>query len=169
VEIDRERVLSALTEAADRVYWPASAPEIKVPVELLKAVAWQESGWQANIVACDGGVGLMQLMPDTVATVNRRFGRAYDVNDYRDNAALGANYLAWLIKYFGDVHFNGDYRLDTTGPCADPTAPCLINAVLAAYNFGFGAVERSGRVVIPNPRYVSNVRALMTECECLRF
>jgi hypothetical protein len=43
-------------------------------------------------------------------------------------------------------------------------APCLINAVLSAYNYGFGRVDTAEKLVIPNPRYVENVRALLTEC-----
>jgi hypothetical protein len=163
------QVKQALTEAAGRTYWPTSAPSIKVPLNMVKAVAWQESGWQSNIIACDGGIGLMQVMPDTAEYVNWRFGKSYDINDYQDNALLGANYLAWLIKYFGDVYFGGDYTLVYDGACASHTAPCLVNAVLAAYNYGFGAVDTAEGIVIPNPRYVENVRALMTRCECLSF
>jgi hypothetical protein len=162
----RAQVKTALTEAAGRTYWPTSAPSIKVPVDLVKATAWQESGWQSNIIACDGGVGLMQVMPDTAEFVNNRFGQSYDINKYADNATLGANYLAWLIKYFGDVYFEADYTLDG---CASSTDLCLLNAVIAAYNVGFGAVDTTNGLVIPNPRYVANVRALMTECECLAF
>ena len=168
-QASRAEVKEALTEAAARTYWPKSAPSIKVPLNMIKAVAWQESGWQSNIIACDGGVGLMQVMPDTAEYVNWRFGQSYDINDYRDNAALGANYLAWLIKYFGDVYFGGDYTLVYDGECASHTAPCLVNAVIAAYNYGFGAVDTDQGIVIPNPRYVENVRALMSECECLSF
>ncbi len=163
----RAQVKQALTAAAGRTYWPTSAPSIKVPLNLVKATAWQESGWQSNIVACDGGIGLMQVMPDTAAFVNQRFGKSYDVRDYEDNATLGANYLAWLIKYFGDVYFDGDYSLGDCG--SGNTEPCLLNAVIASYNFGFGAVDTDAGLVIPNPRYVQNVRALMTECECLNF
>ena len=158
-----------LTEAAGRTYWPVSAPGLQVPVPLVKAVAWQESGWQAHIVACDGGVGLMQVMPGTAAFVNNRFSQAYDINSPADNAVLGANYLAWLIKYFGDVYFGGDYTLRGTGDCATHTDPCLLNAVVAAYNVGFGAVDTDAGLVIPNKRYVENVRALMTECVCLSY
>ncbi|MFC0528397.1 lytic transglycosylase domain-containing protein [Phytohabitans kaempferiae] len=165
----RAEVKQALTAAAGRTYWPTSAPSIKVPVNLVKATAWQESGWQSHIVACDGGIGLMQVMPDTAAFVNQRFGQSYDVRTYTDNATLGANYLAWLIKYFGDVYFERDYTLVSSGDCASHTAPCLINAVIAAYNYGFGAVDTDAGLVIPNPRYVENVRALMTNCECLSF
>jgi len=35
---------------------------------LVKAVAWQESGWRM-VTAADGGIGIMQLMPDTVTWV----------------------------------------------------------------------------------------------------
>jgi soluble lytic murein transglycosylase-like protein len=161
----RAQVKEALTAAAGRTYWPTSAPSLKVPLNLVKATAWQESGWQSNIIACDGGIGLMQVMPDTAAFVNQRFGQSYDVRDYKDNATLGANYLAWLIKYFGDVYFEGDYTLVECGV----TELCLLNAVIASYNFGFGAVDTDNGLVIPNPRYVRNVRALMTECECLSF
>jgi soluble lytic murein transglycosylase-like protein len=166
--ISRTAAKQALTAAAGRTYWPVSAPDIQVPVNLVKATAWQESGWQSNIIACDGGVGLMQVMPDTAAFVNQRFEQSYDIDVPADNATLGANYLAWLIKYFGDVYYASDYTIDEAD-CATRTSPCLLNAVIAAYNFGFGAVDTDDGLVIPNPTYVANVRALMTECECLAF
>jgi soluble lytic murein transglycosylase-like protein len=164
----RAEAKAALTEAAGRTYWPTSAPSIKVPLELVKATAWQESGWQSNIVACDGGVGLMQVMPGTRDYVNMRFDQNYDIGAYRDNALLGANYQAWLIKYFGDVYFDHDYSVDAAD-CADAADLCLLNAVIAAYNVGFGAVDTDAGLVIPNKQYVQNVRALMTDCECLSF
>ncbi|HTF07887.1 MAG TPA: lytic transglycosylase domain-containing protein, partial [Asanoa sp.] len=159
---------AALTDAAGRVYWPSSAPSLRVPLDLVKATAYQESGWQSNIIACDGGVGLMQVMADTATFVNQRFDKSYDINEYRDNAALGANYLAWLIKYFGDVYFEGDYSPDPAD-CADHRDLCLLNAVIAAYNFGPGAVDTDAGLVIPNPQYVDNVRSLMTNCVCLNW
>ncbi|GIF67948.1 hypothetical protein Ais01nite_59830 [Asanoa ishikariensis] len=158
----------ALTDAAAITYWPTSAPSIKVPLNLVKATAWQESGWQSNIIACDGGIGLMQVMADTAAFVNQRFDKSYDIKAYRDNAQLGANYLAWLIKYFGDAYFESDYSVDAAD-CASHSDLCLLNAVIAAYNFGPGAVDTPDGLVIPNPRYVDNVRSLMTNCECLSF
>ena len=79
---------------------------------LLKATAWQESGWQSNIYACDGGVGLLQVMPDTADWMNQRFERATRSTTYQDNAYLGATYLAWATKYIGDMYFESDFRLD---------------------------------------------------------
>lgn len=161
----REQVKTALEAAAARTYWPTSAPQIKVPANLVKAVAWQESGWQSNVVACDGGVGLMQVMPDTARFVNQRFGQSYNIDNYQDNAFLGANYLAWLIKYFGDVYFQGNYDLTVR----DPDNPVLLDAVIAAYNVGFGNVDTSQGLVIPNRQYVNNVEALMSNCLCLSY
>ncbi|MGI5148809.1 lytic transglycosylase domain-containing protein [Plantactinospora sp. CA-294935] len=167
-QASRAQVKQALTEAAGRTYWPSSAPSIRVPVDLVKATAWQESGWQSNIIACDGGVGLMQVMPDTAAFVNQRFDQSYDIDAYRDNATLGANYLAWLIKYIGDAFFESDYGVSAED-CRTELNSCLLNAVISAYNFGPGAVVTDDGLKIPNPQYVRNVRALMTECECLAF
>ncbi|MFI6329608.1 transglycosylase SLT domain-containing protein [Micromonospora chersina] len=165
----RSQVKSALSDAAARTYWPTSAPDIKIPLTLMKATAWQESGWQSNIVACDGGIGLMQVMPATADWMNQRFGQSYDIDDYQDNAYLGGTYLAWLTKYIGDMYFESDYRLDAA-LCTSELNSCLLNAVIAAYNYGHGAVAREGEpLAIPNPQYVRNVRALMTECVCLSY
>ncbi|MGS2615175.1 transglycosylase SLT domain-containing protein [Micromonospora sp. LZ34] len=165
----RAQVKTALTDAAAKAYWPTSAPSIRIPLNLVKATAWQESGWQSNIVACDGGIGLMQVMPATADWMNQRFGQSYDVRDYRDNAYLGANYLAWLTKYIGDMYFEADYRLDAA-LCTAELDSCLLNAVIAAYNYGHGAVAVEGEpLAVPNPSYVRNVRALMTECVCLGY
>ncbi|MEU3115519.1 transglycosylase SLT domain-containing protein [Micromonospora chalcea] len=165
----RSQVKAALADAAARTYWPTSAPDIRIPSALMKATAWQESGWQSNIIACDTGIGLMQVMPDTAEWMNQRFGQSYDVEDYQDNAYLGGSYLAWLTKYIGDMYFKADYRLDAS-LCTAELDSCLLNAVISAYNFGHGAVAQKDKPLdIPNPQYVRNVRALMTECECLSF
>ncbi|WBB50043.1 transglycosylase SLT domain-containing protein [Verrucosispora sp. WMMA2044] len=168
-QASRAQAKAALTEAAGRTYWPTSAPDIRIPVSLIKATAWQESGWQSNIVACDKGIGLMQVMPETASWMNQRFGQSYDVWDYRDNAYLGGTFLAWLTKYIGDMYFDADYRLDAD-LCTAELDSCLLNAVIAAYNYGHGAVAPEGKPLnIPNASYVRNVRALMTECVCLGF
>ncbi|MER7891107.1 transglycosylase SLT domain-containing protein [Micromonospora sp. NPDC094482] len=168
-QASRAQVKQALGDAAAKTYWPTSAPDIKIPLNLVKATAWQESGWQSNIVACDGGIGLMQVMPATATWMNQRFEQSYNIDDYRDNAYLGANYLAWLTKYIGDMYFDADYRLDA-GLCTAELDSCLLNAVISAYNYGHAAVAREGEpLAVPNPQYVRNVRALMTECVCLGY
>lgn len=166
----RAQVKAALTQAAGRTYWPVSAPDLTVPLDLVKAVAWQESTWRSNVHACDGGVGLMQVMPDTASYVNNRFEQSYDLNAYTDNAVLGANYLAWLVRYFGDAYFEKRYDLDPAA-CGSTTELCLLNMVISAYNFGPGAVDDAADngKPLPNPGYVRSVRKLMTQCECLSY
>lgn len=168
--VSKAKAESALTAAAGRTYWPGSAPKLKVPSRLVLATAWQESGWQSNIVNCDGGRGLMQVMPETEAFINQRFEKSYDVRDYKQNATLGANYLAWLTKAFGDDYFKSDYDLSAK-KCKTHGSTCLLNMVIAGYNAGRGAVDASyadGRR-LPNPEYVDSVRSLMKSCYCDRY
>ncbi len=101
---------------------------------LLYGTADQESGWQSNIYACDGGVGVMQIMPNTETWMNQRFGTSWKIDTPQDNVMLGGQYLAWAIRYFGEQL--GTF--DIMG--ADQT---LLNAVISAYNNGAGAVDRS--------------------------
>lgn len=168
--ITRATVKSLLTAAAGRTYWPVSAPDLSVPLPLVKAVAWQESTWRSNVLACDGGIGLMQVMPETAVYLNQRFEKSYDVQAPADNATLGVNYLAWLTKYFGDVYFEGRYEL-TAADCTGTTDLCLLNMVISGYNYGFGAVDEAydNNKPLPNPRYVKGVRKLLTSCECAKY
>jgi len=165
----RADVKAALDQAAATPVWTVS--HVTLPQRLIEAVAWQESGWQSAIHACDGGVGTMQIMPDTQTFMNNRFGASWDMKTLDGNTMIGSAYLQWLIKYFGDAYFEGNYSVDEADcASADPAVPdyktpCLLNAVIAAYNFGAGAVDQ-GTIVIPNPQYVSNVRALMDDCPC---
>jgi hypothetical protein len=93
-------VRATLDAAAAKQFWPVSAPSIRLPANLLYAVAWQESGWQSTILACDGGIGTMQVMPDTATWMNQRFGTSYDVQTLTGNVMIGGEYLALA----GQVH-----------------------------------------------------------------
>jgi len=168
-QVSKAKAKAALTAAAARTYWPGSAPELKVPRRLVLTTAWHESGWQSNIVNCDGGLGLMQVMPDTEAFINQRFEKAYDSADYRQNAVLGANYLAWLTKAFGDAYFKGKYNL-SPAKCKTHQSMCLLNLVIAGYNVGRGPVDEGYAAKrLPNPEYVDVVRSLMKSCYCDRY
>ncbi|RZU53046.1 transglycosylase-like protein with SLT domain [Krasilnikovia cinnamomea] len=169
VKVSKSKAKSALNAAAGKSYWPTSAPSLKLPARLVLATAWHESGWQSDIVNCDGGRGLMQVMPDTQKMINDRFGQAFDAHDYRQNAVLGANYLAWLTKYFGDKYFKENYSLKASD-CRSHSSVCLLNVVIAAYNAGFGTAEAAlGDKQLPNPEYVDSVRSLMASCYCDRY
>jgi soluble lytic murein transglycosylase-like protein len=151
------QVRAALSVSAGHTYW-ASVPSIRVPERLLIAVAMTESSWRSNVIACDGGIGLMQVMPNTVTQINNRFGTRWDVNTLQGNAHLGGNYLAWSIRYLGDLYFGGSYDLGNQA---------LMDSVIAAYNYGAGAIDPTkGAAGIPNPGYVSQVKQYMASCPC---
>jgi len=109
-----------------------------LPRRLLLAIAWQESGWTQHVIAWDGGIGVMQLMPYTAMSVNSGLGQRLDPYSLWDNLNLGATYLEWLYH-----DFNGD-----------------LPQVISAYNEGGWAVEHEG---IFNWQYVNNVLALMKQ------
>lgn len=107
-----------------------------LPTKLLLAIAWQESGWTQHVIAWDGGIGVMQLMPYTAMGINAGTGRQLDPYDLEDNLNLGATYLQWLWQ---DFHGN-------------------LPQVISGYNEGGWAVRHRG---IYNWHYVNNVLALM--------
>lgn len=82
-------------------YAAAYAKHYGLPVEFVRAVIEQESGWHACVVSVKGAVGLMQLMPDTAS----RLG-VQDRCDVKQNISAGVRYLAWLNR-----RFHGDLRL----------------------------------------------------------
>ncbi len=176
----KAQVRDALVESGATQFWvgvqrpvdlEGPLPEITVPANLMKAIAWQESGWQSAIIACDGGIGTMQVMPGTVSQINNRFGTSHDVNTLPGNTDLGANYLQWLIMYFGLFYFGQNFDLSVEAPIGVGGAQLsLVEVVVSAYNVGPAALENDDNTLsIPNWQYVSNVLALQTSCECLNF
>ncbi|WP_249997925.1 transglycosylase SLT domain-containing protein [Actinoplanes sp. M2I2] len=167
--VPRKTVKKALKAASARVYWRTEAPTLKLNYPLVKAIAWQESGWQTNIHNCDGGTGVMQVMPDTVDMINNRFGLQYDAQNYKDNAFVGANYIAWFTRWAGQNYFKENYNL-SPGKCKSHTSWCLLNVVISGYNAGQGGIEAAAESrTLPNPQYVAAVRSLMNRCECDQF
>ena len=90
----------------------AAALKYGLPVNLLKAVAWQESRWHVDVLSCDGGIGLMQIQYYTYPWLNSVVEPACDLVATTDdpytlegNADLGAKYIKWLscfYSYWGD-------------------------------------------------------------------
>ncbi|GAB7188031.1 transglycosylase SLT domain-containing protein [Kitasatospora sp. Ki12] len=171
----KEAVAAALTAAAgqSRTLKLASGGTDRLPplpVNLVKAIAWQESGWQSGILACDGGIGTMQVMPNTISWMNGKYGTTSDATTLTGNVQLGTQLLDWLVAYYGDSSFGGGYDL-SPDPATGKTP--LLDLVISAYNAGAGNVHynavtdpATGQVVgsldIPNPGYVANVKALMS-------
>ena len=118
-----------------------AAHSYQVNPALVRAVAWQESGWRQNVVARDGGIGVMQLMPSTSAWVGPALlGRRIDPYQITDNVSGGTTLLHYLL-----AQERGNQPL-----------------AVAAYNEGLGAVRR-GVIYSSTKRYVKNVLALETQ------
>ncbi len=71
-------------------------------MNLLYAVAWQESRWHQDVYSCDGGVGLMQIQYYLVNDFNHAsyinntpcglHDTSYDATVLQDNAYLGPSF-----------------------------------------------------------------------------
>ena len=107
-----------------------------LPANLLLAIAWQESGWNQHVIAYDGGIGIMQIMPSTAQGLNIQVKGHYDPYKLQDNIELGAIYLHSLWRGF----YGNEAQ------------------VISAYNQGGSSVTKYG---IANWPYVHNVQALM--------
>jgi hypothetical protein len=106
------------TTNLDDIFCRASQ-QYHVPVNLLKAVAKAESGFDADAVSSCGAEGIMQLMPSTARALG-----VTDSFDPEQNIMGGAKYLGQLLTSFG-----GDVTL-----------------AVAGYNAGGGAVRKYGGV-----------------------
>lgn len=104
----------------------------------VKALAWQESGWNNGRISSAGAIGIMQVMPETGRFISRELvGRPLDLHDPRDNVIAGVAFLQYLWELTG-----GDVK-DT----------------LAGYYQGLRSVRHNGRYP-STERYVANVLAL---------
>lgn len=131
------RVPGKTDGGAHLLTWLEIAPEVKamqpfvreaaskhgVDAELLKAVIAVESGYQSGAVSPRGALGLMQITPETASRYATP-AEAARLAEPRINIHTGARMLADLIRRFG-----------------------RIDAALAAWNAGEGAVRRAGNRV----------------------
>ena len=113
--LTRARATAATAAAGDYdTIIKAAAHEYQLDPDLVHAVIRAESGYDPLSTSSAGAQGLMQLMPQTGATLG-----VTDPYDPEQNVRAGARYLSGQLRSFGDLEL-----------------------ALAAYNAGPGAVRR---------------------------
>lgn len=103
--------------AESEYYVRAYALHYRLPLDFVRALIEEESGWHTSARSPSGAMGLMQLMPET--------GRIFQVSDPcdpRQNVSAGVRYLVHLFFVF-----HGDLRL-----------------IAAAYQAGEGRIAARG-------------------------
>jgi soluble lytic murein transglycosylase-like protein len=109
----------------------------RVPSGLGEAVAWQESGWQNDVVSPANAQGIGQLLPETATFVNGLMGTALNVAVPEDNIRMESRMLSALLAATG-------------GRVCD---------AVASYYQGLGTLHDIG--VLPESQaYVGNVLSL---------
>ncbi len=88
-----------------------------LPPDFVHLVVRSESGYRQDAVSRKGAIGLMQLMPETAATLHA------DPHDAEQNVEAGTRYLRDLLVQYKDY-------------------PDQVRRALAAYNAGPGAVQK---------------------------
>lgn len=74
----------------------------ELPVDLVKAVAWQESRWQDDAESSVGAMGIGQIMPGTSEFIQERLlhVEGLDPWDATDNIEMMTAYLRYLVDEF---------------------------------------------------------------------
>jgi soluble lytic murein transglycosylase-like protein len=87
------------------------AERFGVSAPLVKAVAWQESGYNQAAVSSKGALGVMQLMPDTALFTGKYLlNEPVDPANLEQNIRAGVRFLAYLMELTG-----GDKPLAVSG------------------------------------------------------
>lgn len=81
-----------------------------IPAAWIRAVLQVESAGDGRAVSPKGAMGLMQLMPETWATLRARHGLGSDPFDPRDNILAGAAYLREMHDRYGTPGFLAAYN-----------------------------------------------------------
>jgi soluble lytic murein transglycosylase-like protein len=122
---------AAAVVPAERLYLEPiltqAAQEYGLPVDLILAQAWAESGWRTDAVSHKGAVGVLQIMPSAVDFISTRLLKLDQHLDPRHpaaNARMGARFMRHLID-----RLDGDLR-----------------RALIAYNQGLSGLFRKGPV-----------------------
>ena len=91
-------------------FWPIvqeAAKNANLDPYILLSVMREESRFDPNALSEAGAIGLMQVMPQTAATIGRRVAIKIpksEIHDVRTNITIGSYYLGFLMTEFGSLH-----------------------------------------------------------------
>ena len=123
----------------------AWASRLGVSPDLVRALAWMESGYQPGVVSPVGARGVMQVMPVTREFVEQVFLGRQVPQTVDGDIEVGILYLRHLL-----ARFDGDTRL-----------------ALGAWYQGEAAVRKFGLYKMTTP-FVADVRAPVPYVACVR-
>jgi soluble lytic murein transglycosylase-like protein len=126
--------------------WSKEAAPDYVDPDLLYAIAQVESSLEPKAVSRVGAEGLFQFMPITQFDLAERFKFPFDPYCPRCSTIAAVKYLSWLMSEFPDN----------------------LNAVLMAWNWGYGNTQRYiAGVLTAMPKetrdFIKKVRAKYTK------
>ncbi|EHH68215.1 lytic transglycosylase domain-containing protein [Gluconobacter morbifer] len=96
-------------------YIRQAAQRFSIPEDWIRAVIHQESGGHEYmdgqpITSSAGAMGLMQLMPQTYADMQERYGLGSDPYEPHDNIMAGTGYISILARKYGAPAFLAAYN-----------------------------------------------------------
>ncbi len=103
-------LVSAPSREAVRAALDRWAGVYGVDPQLVRALAWMESGFQHDVVSSVGAVGVMQLLPESWEFVDTVLLGFRTPRTYDGNVRAGARLLRWLL-----AEFDGNVRLALAG------------------------------------------------------
>lgn len=108
----QSRDAAAEPEFADRyaVEIAEASARFGIPAQWLHGLIRVESAGNPRAVSPKGAIGLMQIMPETYAELQLRYGLGADPFDPRNNILAGAAYLREMHDRFGSQGFLAAYN-----------------------------------------------------------
>ena len=92
------------------VYVAEASQRFGIPEAWIRAVMRVESAGESGVTSSAGAMGLMQVMPQTYATLRARLGLGANAYDPHDNIMAGAAFLREMHDRYGDAGFLAAYN-----------------------------------------------------------
>ena len=147
-----------------QIFIAEAAQRFGIPEAWIRAVMRAESDGQATvdgrpITSSAGAIGLMQVLPQTYAEMQRRHGLGPDPADPHDNILAGAAYLREMLDRFGYPHLFAAYNAGPERFAAYRRGEQPLPAETRAYIAQIGTELANGSDDSPAAKQLSSVPA----------